>query len=195
MSRIGLKPVSIPSGVTFTQNGNVVTVKGPKGEVSVRIPSDVSVKVDNGVAHVSLIKSDLDANGSASHGTTTANLLNAVKGVSTGFKKELEVAGTGYRCQMKGKTVSMFLGYSHTVEIDPVGQYTKISLPDETHIVIEGCDKQQVGQTAALIYDSHRPDVYGNKGVHYKGQHLIKKVGKRAAATTAGAGAAAPAKK
>ena len=87
-----------------------------------------------------------------------------------------------------GDTGSMFLGYSHDVNIDPVGQYTKISTPDETHIVVEGCDKQEVGQTAALIYDSHRPDVYGNKGVHFKGQHMIKKVGKRAAA-------AAPAKK
>ena len=193
MSRIGFKPVSIPSGVTFEQKDGVVTVKGAKGEVSVRIPSDVSVEVKDGVAHVKPLNPAEGQQGLENHGTTTALLLNAVKGVSTGFKKELEVAGTGYRCQMKGKTVSMFLGYSHTIEVNPIGAYTKLSTPDETHILVEGCDKQEVGQTAALIYDSHRPDVYGNKGVHFKGQHMIKKVGKRAA-TTATAGAA-PAKK
>jgi large subunit ribosomal protein L6 len=196
MSRIGFKPVSIPSGVTFTLKDGVATVKGAKGEVSVRIPSDVSVEVKDGVAHVKpIVKEDEGDQGVENHGTTTALLLNAVKGVTTGFKKELEVAGTGYRCQMKGKTISMFLGYSHTIEVNPIGQYTKISCPDETHIVVEGCDKQEVGQTAAVIYDMHRPDVYGNKGVHYKGQHMIKKVGKRAAATATAGGAATAAKK
>ncbi|MCI1244755.1 MAG: 50S ribosomal protein L6 [Bacilli bacterium] len=189
MSRIGFKPVSIPSGVSFEIKDGVATVKGAKGEVSVRIPSDVSVEAKDGVVHVApIIKEDGGKQSFENHGTTTALLLNAVKGVAEGFKKELEVFGTGYRCQMKGQAVSMFLGYSHTIEVNPVGKYTKISCPDETHILVEGCDKQEVGQTAALIYDSHRPDVYGNKGVHFKGQHLIKKVGKRAA-TTATAGA------
>lgn len=187
MSRIGLKPISLPSGVTFEQKEGSITVKGPKGEVSVHLPDDVSVEVKDGIIHVKAIREEGEdeMQGSENHGTTAANIHNAVHGVSTGWKKELEVAGTGYRCSMKGQTISMFLGYSHDVNVAPVGKYTKITCPDETHIVVEGPDKQEVGQTAALIYDSHRPDVYGNKGVHYKGQKLIKKVGKRAAATTA----------
>ncbi len=120
--------------------------------------------------------------GAADHGTTAALLHAAVKGVHEGWKKELEINGTGYRASIKNGAVTMFLGYSHTITVEPVGKYTKLSCPDETHIIVEGCNKQEVGQTAALIYDKHRPDVYGQKGVHYKGQHLIKKVGKRAAA-------------
>jgi large subunit ribosomal protein L6 len=178
MSRIGLKPVALPDGVTLTIAAGVATVKGPKGEVSVRIPSDVSVEEADGKFHVKPL-----VEGTANHGTTAAHLHNAVKGVSEGWKKELEVSGTGYRASIKNGAVEMFLGYSHNITVKPIGKYTKISCPDETTIVVEGCDKQEVGQTAALIYDSHRPDPYGNKGVHYKGQHMIKKVGKRAAAT------------
>ena len=120
--------------------------------------------------------------GQENHGTAAALLHNAVKGVTEGWKKELEVAGTGYRCSIKNGVLTMFLGYSHDVQVKPIGKYTKITCPDETHILVEGVDRQEVGQTAATIYDCHRPDVYGNKGVHYKGQKLIKKVGKRAAA-------------
>jgi len=190
MSRIGFKPISLPAGATVVLNGSVLVVKGAKGEVSVGIPADVSVKVEDGKVTVRPITKEGDERqGNENEGTVAANLKNALHGVTVGWKKELEIQGTGYRAQMKGKTISMFLGYSHDIEINPVGQFTKISCVDETHLVVEGCDKQQVGQTAALIYDSHRPDVYANKGVHFKGQHMIKKVGKRAAA------AAAPAKK
>lgn len=180
MSRIGFKPVTLPEGVTYTiAEGNVI-VKGPKGEVNVHIPSGVSVKAEDGKLEAVLLGED-----TPNHGTLAALLHNAVKGVTEGWKKELEIAGTGYRAQIKGQAVSMFLGYSHTIVVEPVGEYTKITCPDETHVVVEGPDKQAVGQTAALIYDSHRPDPYGNKGVHFKGQHMIKKIGKRAAATTA----------
>lgn len=191
MSRIGFKPISLPSGVTVAINGNTATVKGAKGEVSVLIPSDVSVEVKDGKAQVKIVATEDMRQGNENEGTVAANLKNAIHGVTTGWKKELEIAGTGYRATMKGKAVSMFLGYSHEILVAPIGVYTKISVSDETHVIVEGANKQEVGQTAALIYDSHRPDVYGNKGVHFKGQHLIKKVGKRAAATTAGAGAAA----
>ena len=196
MSRIGFKPISLPSGATVTVNGSVATVKGAKGEVSVLIPSDVSVEVKDGKATVKIIAKEDDARqGNENEGTVASNLKNALHGVTVGWKKELEIAGTGYRASMKGKAVSMFLGYSHEILINPIGAFTKISVPDETHVTVEGADKQQVGQTAALIYDSHRPDVYGNKGVHYKGQHMIKKVGKRAAATATAGGAATAAKK
>lgn len=181
MSRIGFKPIVLPEGVTFSQEGSDILVKGPKGEVSVHVPSDVSVTAEGNVLHVRPIAEvGEDDRGSANHGTTAANLHNAVKGVSEGWKKELEINGTGYRASIKGMTLTMFLGYSHEIKVEPIGKYTKITCPDETHVVVEGVDKQEVGQTAAHIYDSHRPDPYGNKGVHYKGQKMIKKVGKRA---------------
>jgi large subunit ribosomal protein L6 len=182
MSRIGFKPVALPAGVTCVVNGGLATIKGPKGEVNVLITKGVSVSIEDGKVEAKLIGED-----TPNHGTVAANLHNAVKGVTEGWKKELEINGTGYRAQMKGNTLVMFLGYSHDIIINPVGKFTKITVPDETHVVVEGCDKQEVGQTAALIYDSHRPDPYGQKGVHFKGQHLIKKVGKRAAATTGAA--------
>jgi large subunit ribosomal protein L6 len=193
MSRLGFKPISLPNGATLTINGDHVSVKGAKGELSVRIPADVSVEAKDGTVSIKAKAVEDARQANMDQGTTAALIKDALVGVTTGWKKELEIAGTGYRATLKGKTLNMFLGYSHDINIDPIGQYTKFTVPDETHVTVEGCDKQQVGQTAALIYDSHRPDVYGNKGVHYKGQHMIKKVGKRAAATaTAGA---APAKK
>ena len=176
MSRIGLKPVALPEGVTCTLNEGTAVIKGSKGEVSVHLPKDVSVSLTDGVLSVKPVGEDTPCTG-----TTVANLINAVKGVTNGWKKELEVAGTGYRCSIKNGNVVMFLGYSHEITVAPVGKYTKITCPSETTITVEGCNRQQVGQTAALIYDCHRPDVYGNKGVHYKGQHMIKKIGKRAA--------------
>ena len=175
MSRIGLKPVTLPEGVSCTLNEGTAVIKGPKGEVSVHFAKDVSVSLTDGTLSVKPLVA-----GTPNHGTAAANLHNAVKGVTEGWKKELEVNGTGYRASIKNGAVVMFLGYSHEITVAPIGKYTKISCPDETHIVVEGCDKQEVGQTAALIYDSHRPDPYGNKGVHYKGQKMIKKVGKRA---------------
>jgi len=185
MSRIGFKPISLPAGVSYVIADSLITVKGPKGEVSVHLPKDVSVSEDGGALHVRPVE-DADGTvsrqGQADHGTTAANIANAVHGVSEGWKKELEINGTGYRASMKGNAVSMFLGYSHEITVSPIGKYTKITCPDETHVTVEGCDRQEVGQTAAAIYDKHRPDVYGQKGVHYVGQHLIKKVGKRASA-------------
>jgi len=180
MSRIGLKPISLSEGVTYEIKDGVVLVKGPKGEVSVKMLPGVSVHEENGTLSCVLESEDRQAH--KNHGTFAANLSNAIKGVHEGWKKELEINGTGYRASIKGNAIEMFLGYSHKITVAPVGKYTKITCPDDTHVVVEGCDKHDVGQTAAHIYDSHRPDVYGQKGVHYKGQQLIKKVGKRAAA-------------
>lgn len=184
MSRIGKKPIVLAEGVSFEVNSDHVLVKGPKGEVNVHLPKDVKIEVEGNVARVIPVYGphEDESKGHANFGTASALLHNAVHGVTEGWKKELEVSGTGYRCSMKGDTLTMFLGYSHDVKVKAVGKYTKITCPDETHIVVEGVDRQEVGQTAASIYDSHRPDVYGQKGVHYKGQKLIKKVGKRAAA-------------
>lgn len=181
MSRLGFKPISLPEGVSFEQSDGLILVKGAKGEVSVHIPADVSVEVKDGAAHVSPKNKELaEKKGCPNHGTIAALLRNAVTGVHEGWKKELELNGTGYRASIKNGSVEMFLGYSHKVVVAPIGKYTKLTCPDDTHITVEGCSKEDVGQTAATIYDTHRPDVYGQKGVHYVGQTLIKKVGKRA---------------
>lgn len=180
MSRIGFKPVTLPAGVSADIADGVATIKGPKGELTVKFPKTVSVSLADGIIHVLPVDEEHPDN--VFHGTVAAHLHNAVYGVSEGWKKELEINGTGYRASMKGTTLTMFLGYSHQITVEPIGKYTKITCPDETHVVVEGCDKQQVGETAARIHDSRRPDPYGAKGVKYKGEHILRKVGKRAAA-------------
>ena len=180
MSRIGFKPVVLPEGVTVTVNDGEVVVKGAKGELSVAIPANVSVEVkDNELLchRAGEEKRDLEM-----HGTVRANLHNAVTGVHDGFKKELEISGIGYRCAMRGTDLVLNVGFSHEVVIHPVDG-VKISATDETHIVVAGIDKQKVGQTAALIHDTKRPEPYGGKGIKYKGEVIIRKEGKRAAAT------------
>ena len=177
MSRIGLKPVVLPAGVTITEKDGVVAVKGAKGELSVALPSNVSVEVKDGVLHVH--RATEAQHNIMMHGTARANLANAVKGVSEGFKKELEINGIGYRCAMRGESLVLWVGYSHEVVVKPV-EGVKITAPDETHIVVEGIDKQKVGQTAALIHDVKRPEPYGGKGIKYKGEVIIRKEGKRA---------------
>lgn len=177
MSRVGLKPVTLPEGVSLTVNGQVVTVKGPKGELNVKIHEGVSVQVENGILTSSV--ADNVADGGAHHGTAMANLRNAVIGVSNLWKKDLEINGIGYRAAMRGNDIVLSLGYSHEVVVSPIGS-TKITLKDETHITVEGIDKQEVGQTAALIHDVRRPEPYGGKGVKYADEVIIRKIGKRA---------------
>lgn len=179
MSRIGLKPVVLPEGVTLDIKEGAVAVKGPKGELSVAYPSCVSVSVDNGVAHV-VRKNDEPAS-VANHGTVRANLANAIKGVHEGFKKELVISGIGYRCAMRGTSIVLNVGFSHEVVITPV-EGVKISAPDATRIIVEGIDRQKVGQTAALIHDTKRPEPYGGKGIRYSDEVVLRKEGKRAAA-------------
>ena len=181
MSRIGLKPVSLPSGVTLDIKEGVIAVKGPKGELSVSFPKDIiSVEVKDGFAHVSRVNND--PRSVTNHGTVRANLHNAVVGVSEGFKKELEISGIGYRCAMRGTAIVLNVGFSHEEVIEPV-EGVKIACPSETKIEVTGIDKQKVGQTAALIHDTKRPEPYGGKGIKYVGEYVIRKEGKRAAAT------------
>lgn len=179
MSRIGLKPVVLPEGVTVTVNDGSVAVKGPKGELSVAFPKDcISVAVEDGHIHVS--RKDDQPRSRENHGTVRANLQNAVTGVHEGFKKELEISGIGYRCSMRGTSIVLNVGFSHEVVITPV-EGVKITAKDDTHILVEGIDRQKVGQTAALIHDTKRPEPYGGKGIKYKGEYIIRKEGKRAA--------------
>lgn len=178
MSRIGLKPVVLPEGVTLDIKEGVIAVKGPKGELNVTYPSFVSVSVDGGLAHVA--RANDNPVSVAHHGTVRANLANAVKGVHEGYKKLLEIQGIGYRCSMRGTSIVLNVGYSHEVVV-PTVEGVKITAIDDTHISVEGIDKQKVGQIAALIHDTKRPEPYGGKGIRYKGEVVILKEGKRAA--------------
>ncbi|MGM9813510.1 MAG: 50S ribosomal protein L6 [Candidatus Enteromonas sp.] len=178
MSRIGFKPIVLPEGVTATMGEGAIAVKGPKGELSVSVPACVSVEVKDGAIHCTVKGNEIEER--TLHGTTRANIHNAVVGVHEGFKKELEIVGIGYRCAMRGTSIVLNVGYSHEVVIAPV-EGVKISAKDETHIAVEGIDKQKVGQTAALIHDARRPEPYGGKGIKYKGEVILRKEGKRAA--------------
>lgn len=177
MSRIGKKPVVLPSGVSANIANGSISVKGPKGEVSVVIPSGVSVEEKDG--HL-VLENKGGKNVEAIYGTTRANLHNAVVGVSEGFTIELIITGIGYRASLRGEDLVLNVGFSHEVVVKPLPG-VKIATTDETHITVSGYDKQKVGQTAALIHDVKRPEPYGGKGIAYKGEHIIRKEGKRAA--------------
>ncbi len=179
MSRIGLKHITLPAGVSVEVAGEVATVKGPKGSLQVRVPS--VIKVENDGATLKCTRANEEKHTKQLHGTTRANLQDAFTGVTSGFKKELVIVGIGYRCQMRGENIVMNVGYSHEIVIKPAPT-VKISCPSATEIVVEGLDKQAVGQTAALIRGTREPEPYNGKGVMYKNEHIIRKEGKRAAA-------------
>lgn len=179
MSRIGLKQITLPAGVTVELANGVATVKGPKGSLQVKVPSVISVSNEGGV--LKCTRANDEKHTKQLHGTTRANLQDAVTGVTTGFKKELVIVGIGYRCQMRGENIVMNVGYSHEIVIKP-GPTVKISCPSATEVVVEGLDKQAVGQTAALIRGTREPEPYNGKGVMYKNEHIIRKEGKRAGA-------------
>ena len=179
MSRIGLKHITLPAGVTVEIANEVATVKGPKGTLTVKVPS--VIKVENDGATLKCSRVNEEKHTKQLHGTTRANLQDAITGVTTGFKKELVIVGIGYRCQMRGDKIVMNVGYSHEIVLAP-GPTVKISCPSQTEIVVEGLDKQAVGQTAALIRATREPEPYNGKGVMYKNEHIIRKEGKRAAA-------------
>src|SRR5690242_19924316 len=175
MSRIGKKPIPLPSGVKV-QIGANLEVNGPKGKLSVPIPAGISIQQADGKLEVKRA-SDEHA---ALHGLTRALAANAVQGVSGGFTKELDIVGIGYRADVKGKVATFTLGYSHPIEfLLPEGVDLKID--KQTHLVVSGYDRQMVGQVAANIRALRKPDPYKNKGVRYTGEALRKKVGKTGA--------------
>jgi large subunit ribosomal protein L6 len=175
MSRIGKKPIPLPSGVKI-QIGDQLQVTGPKGTLLVPIPAGISFEQKPGVLDV---KRDSDEH-AALHGLTRALAANAVQGVSTGFVRELDIVGIGYRADVKGKIATFTLGYSHPIEVLlPDGVDLKID--KQTHLVLSGYDRQLLGQVAANIRALRKPDPYKNKGVRYTGEALRKKVGKTGA--------------
>ena len=179
MSRIGNKHITVPAGVTVAVNGNVAKVTGPKGSLDVRINDGISLAIEG---ETIICKRSCDEKQiKQNHGTTRANLNNAIIGVTQGYKKSLEMRGIGYKMQMKGTSVEIWAGYSHTVVIAPLPG-VKITLPSPTEADVEGIDKQAVGQTAALIREVRSPEPYLGKGIRYKDEYVATKEGKRASA-------------
>ena len=177
MSRIGHKVINIPAGTTVDVNTNVVTVKGPKGELTTTFNPMFTYEI-NGTELSVKRPNDLKQT-KALHGTTRALLHNMVVGVSEGFKKTLIIVGIGYRAQMRGNDLVLNIGYSHEVVITPE-QGVKITCTSATELVVEGCDRQAVGQTAARIRAVREPEPYNGKGIMFKDEHIIRKEGKRA---------------
>lgn len=175
MSRIGLKPITIPAGVDFSINGNTVTVKGPNGTLTMDKHQNIDVCVDGSEINVS--RPNNAKENRALHGLTRSLIANMVEGVTTGFKKVLEVNGVGYRVQLQGSSLVMNLGYSHQVIMEaPEG--VKIECPSATQIIISGADKQAVGQFAANVREKRPPEPYKGKGIKYADEHIRRKEGK-----------------
>ncbi len=176
MSRIGKKPIEIPSGVTVTINGNTVTVKGPKGELTQSFNPDMDIKLEDNVLTVAR-PSDSKEHRSL-HGTTRSLLFNMVEGVSKGFEKTLELVGVGYRAQKQGNKLVLNVGYSHPVEIVPEEKNLEIEVPANTKIVVKGINKEHVGALAANIRAVRPPEPYKGKGIRYEGEYIRRKEGK-----------------
>jgi len=175
MSRIGKKPIPLPSGVKI-QIGEQLEVTGPKGKLTVPIPEGITIEQSAGKLEIKRA----DDSHAALHGLTRALAANAVQGVSTGFTRELDIVGIGYRADVKGNIATFTLGYSHPIEFMlPPGVELKID--KQTHLVLSGYDRQMLGQVAANIRELRSPDPYKNKGVRYTGEVLRKKVGKTGA--------------
>jgi len=178
MSRIGKKPIELPKGVEVKQDGNAVTVKGPKGTLSTALVPGITVKVENNV--VQFTRANEEQKSRAFHGLVRALVANNVRGVSDGFKRELDIIGVGYRAEVKAKEVVFQLGYSHPVRF-PIPQGIEITVDGKTgHIVVTGIDKQKVGQTAAEIRALREPDPYKGKGIKYSDEVIRRKAGKAA---------------
>lgn len=176
MSRIGRLPIAIPAGVTVTVTpDNVVTVKGPKGELTEAMSKDMTIVLENNEVVVS--RPSDNKNHRSLHGLTRALINNMVIGVTEGFSKTLELNGVGYRAQLQGKRIVMNLGFSHPVEIEPT-EGVEIKIDGTTKLIISGCDKQKVGAVAANIRKWRKPEPYKGKGIKYAGEVIRRKEGK-----------------
>ena len=178
MSRIGNRKIVVPAGVTVTNENSVVTVKGPKGELTLGLKEDISVEIKENEITVS--RANELKQTKAMHGTTNANITNMIKGVTDGFTKGLEIIGVGYRFNVKGQTLVINAGYSHPVELAvPTG--LTIEQVSNTEINVKGIDKALVGKFAAEVRDVRSPEPYKGKGIRYKDEYVRRKEGKKAA--------------
>ena len=175
MSRIGYKEVDLPAGVEVKQYGNVVTVKGPKGELTREFSDKIKMNINGNV--VTFERSAEDNKTKALHGTTRANFHNMVVGVTEGFTKELELRGVGYRAQMKGTTLVLNVGYSHPVEFEKEDGI-EFATPSATQVTVSGINKEIVGDVAARVRATRAPEPYKGKGIRYVGEFVRRKEGK-----------------
>ena len=176
MSRIGKKPVQVPSGVTASVSGQTVKVKGPKGELSFTAADDTAVAMENNVV---ILKTRTDSKASRSKwGMSRTMVANLMEGVTKGYSRELEIQGVGYRAAVQGKNLQLQLGFSHEI-MHPIPPGIDIKTPKPTEIVISGIDKRQVGQTAAEIRKYRPPEPFQGKGVRYKDEYVFRKEGKK----------------
>jgi large subunit ribosomal protein L6 len=176
MSRVGKKPVPVPSGVTANVSGTTINVKGPKGALSLVFDERVSVEMDKG--EIKVDPKDESKAARALWGTTRANLNNIMTGVTKGFERKLEITGVGYRAAVQGKNLQLALGYSHDV-LYPIPDGIAVVTPKPTEIVVTGIDKKKVGQVAAEIRAYRPPEPYKGKGVRYAGEFIFRKEGKK----------------
>ena len=175
MSRIGNKPITIPAGVEVTLDGNVITVKGPKGTLTKELHKNMEVSVNG--TEITVKRPNDEAFNRSLHGLTRTLINNMIEGVEKQFSRTLEVNGVGYRAQLKGKKLVMNLGYSHPVEMDAPEGIT-FEVPNPNTIIIKGVDKEVVGQTAAVVRTKRPPEVYRGKGIKYAEEHIRRKEGK-----------------
>ena len=175
MSRVGRMPIDIQAGVNVNLDGHVITVKGPKGELTRTLHPDMKITVADNVITVERPSDEKEHR--ALHGLTRALVANMVTGVTTGFKKELEIVGVGYRAQMKGKKLALTLGFSHPLELDAPEGVT-VECPTATTIVVSGANNETVGEFAAKIRGYRLPEPYKGKGIRYAGEHVRRKAGK-----------------
>jgi large subunit ribosomal protein L6 len=177
MSRIGKLPVALPAGVTVNVEDGVVRVKGPKGELSQRMAAGVTLSQDGGV--LTVVRADESRQVRSNHGLTRALVNNMVQGVTKGFERKLDIQGVGFKSEVKGKTIVLSLGYSHTI-VFPFPAGITIDVEKGTKLTIKGSDRQVVGETAAKLRSLREPDAYKGKGVRNEGEHIKLKAGKTA---------------
>lgn len=175
MSRVGKKPIEIPAGVTVTVNNGHVTVKGPKAELSRTFNPEIAINIEESV--ITITRPTDNKEHRALHGTTRAVIANMIEGVHTGFQRNLELIGVGYRAQKQGKKLILNVGYSHPVEIEPE-EGLEIEVPANTKISVKGADKERVGALAANIRGVRPPEPYKGKGIRYEGEFVRRKEGK-----------------
>lgn len=178
MSRIGKAPITIPTGVEVRKDGNMVVVKGPKGQLKRLFPPDINVTIEGGKIVVK--RPSDERNHRSLHGLTRSLLFNMVKGVTEGFEKVLEIQGVGYKAQKKGETLELWLGHSHAVTIPPQ-EGIQIEVASPTKVIVKGIDKEKVGEVAARLRAARKIEPYKGKGVRYQGEYIKRKAGKAVA--------------
>lgn len=177
MSRIGKNPVEIPKGTTVTKDGNVIKVKGPKGELQQKLHSNISVAMKDN--EVIVTRPDDSKQNKSLHGLTRALIQSMVTGVNTSYSKSLDIVGVGYRAELKGKNLLLNIGYSHPIYFMPPDEIT-LEVPSPTQIIVSGVSKQLVGQVAAKLRAFRKPEPYKGKGIKYSDEHIQRKAGKTA---------------